>query len=415
MGAVHVFAGPSCPEPLLLHHRPDAVLHGPVEHGDLFSPDIGAGDTVVIVDGTYHHRLALRHKEILDALARGVQVLGAASIGALRAAELPGTGMTGIGQVYRWYRDGVFDGDDAVAVAHAEAGSRAGVNVPLVNLYAAVLAAEDEGVIESSVAMGLMAAWEDVYYPTRTPARVLAVAESAGAERFARWCRTRWDDDPAAFDQKRRDTLEAVRLAGTRDLPHAEPAGARTRDWRTEYHRRWRSRFATDDHRPAPHHRLAYQQLFNSDFPAVWWDFLHRSHEPGDFTAHVRATLGPQARDWLADAASHHRVTAVIRPLPDLGNRRQRELLLAGETAEDRSTAEAWLTATRRHLAEHPDRSLTQIPEATCARLLAEIWPGREPAAECGRRGLLSLRQAGAALRPFVIGYLTDAKEPAGV
>ncbi|MBP5873147.1 hypothetical protein F3K24_43140, partial [Streptomyces sp. LBUM 1485] len=46
------------------------------------------GDTAVIIDGLYHQAPALRHKEIIAAMARGVRVIGAASIGALRAAEL---------------------------------------------------------------------------------------------------------------------------------------------------------------------------------------------------------------------------------------------------------------------------------------------------------------------------------------
>jgi hypothetical protein len=409
MGADHLFVGPSCPEPLLLEHRPDAVLHGPVKHGDLFSPDIVPGDTVIIIDGTYHHRLALRHKEILDALARGVRVLGAASIGALRAAELPDTGMVGVGRIHEWYRDGVLEGDDAVAVAHAETGSLAGINVPLVNLYAAALAAEDDDVVDAAGVSRLMAAWEAVYYPTRTPERALALADSVGEGRFARWCRSRWDADPAAFDQKRFDTLEALRVADAPEpvLPHNRPARDHSRDWRTEYHRRWRSRFATDGLLPAPHHRVAYQQLFNPRFPQVWWEYLHNSCAQADFAAYVREKLGLQAHGWLADPLLRERVTAFVRPLPDLGDPRQLDLLLATETAEDRGIAEEWLTDTRQHLTDNPGRSLTQVPDSACTRLLAEIWTGREPAVECGRRGLQSLRQAGVALRPFLIGYLT--------
>ena len=58
------------------------------------------------------------HKEILWAMAQGIHVFGAASIGALRAAELDAFGMRGIGRIYEAFRDGVLEDDDEVAVLH---------------------------------------------------------------------------------------------------------------------------------------------------------------------------------------------------------------------------------------------------------------------------------------------------------
>ena len=43
---------------------------------------------------------------------QGVHVFGAASMGALRAAELDGFGMRGIGRIYAAYRDGYWPGYD---------------------------------------------------------------------------------------------------------------------------------------------------------------------------------------------------------------------------------------------------------------------------------------------------------------
>ncbi|MGP4052178.1 TfuA-like protein [Streptomyces sp. 2A115] len=131
MGIVHVFVGPSCPAAVLNERFPQARLDSPTKHGDLFAPDIRAGDTVVIVDGLYHQTLALRHKEVLDAIERGVTVIGAGSIGAFRAVELGPFGMIGVGAVFGWYSDGVFEGDDAVA--HADGDGYTAVSVPLVD------------------------------------------------------------------------------------------------------------------------------------------------------------------------------------------------------------------------------------------------------------------------------------------
>ena len=48
----------------------------------------------------------------------GIHVYGAASIGALRAAELDAFGMRGIGRIYEDFREGVLEDDDEVAVLH---------------------------------------------------------------------------------------------------------------------------------------------------------------------------------------------------------------------------------------------------------------------------------------------------------
>ena len=73
---------------------------------------------IAIIDGYFERMAAVWHKEILIALERGIEVWGAASMGALRAAELHPFGMRGVGVIYGWYKRGVITADDEVAVAH---------------------------------------------------------------------------------------------------------------------------------------------------------------------------------------------------------------------------------------------------------------------------------------------------------
>jgi hypothetical protein len=72
-----------------------------------------------IIDGFFGNTPSVWHKEILFALTKGVLVAGAASTGALRAAELAPLGMRGIGGIYRLYRSGAIADDDEVCVTHA--------------------------------------------------------------------------------------------------------------------------------------------------------------------------------------------------------------------------------------------------------------------------------------------------------
>ena len=72
-----------------------------------------------IVDAYFGNVASIWHKEILFALSRGVVVWGAASTGALRAAELERFGMLGCGVVFRLFRSGILEDDDEVCVIHA--------------------------------------------------------------------------------------------------------------------------------------------------------------------------------------------------------------------------------------------------------------------------------------------------------
>ncbi|AQY20653.1 hypothetical protein T261_08782 [Streptomyces lydicus] len=117
----------------MLSH-PRFITRPPVRHGDLFDASIATADTVVIIDGVYHHAPALRHKEIVWTLGRGVRVIGAASIGALRAAELIPCGMLGVGEIFHAYASGAIEGDDEVAVGQSTDTDLRSFTWPLVNL-----------------------------------------------------------------------------------------------------------------------------------------------------------------------------------------------------------------------------------------------------------------------------------------
>lgn len=75
----------------------------------------------MLLDGYYYTVPSVTHKELLYALDAGVRVVGAASMGALRAAEMAPCGMEGVGWVYERLADGSIEGDDEVAILHGDA------------------------------------------------------------------------------------------------------------------------------------------------------------------------------------------------------------------------------------------------------------------------------------------------------
>ena len=116
-GRILVFAGPTLrPSDRALY--PGLCFRPPIGRGDILDLLAEAPAAIGIVDGWFDHRPAVGHAEIVAALALGIRVYGAASMGALRATELVPFGMVGVGRVYRALRAGRITGDAAVAVAH---------------------------------------------------------------------------------------------------------------------------------------------------------------------------------------------------------------------------------------------------------------------------------------------------------
>lgn len=93
----------------------------PAVGGSVFRAVVGGYRRIGIIDGYFGNVPAVWHKEILFALSEGVEVCGAASTGALRAAELAPFGMRGFGLIYRLYRSSVLTDDDEVCVTHLSA------------------------------------------------------------------------------------------------------------------------------------------------------------------------------------------------------------------------------------------------------------------------------------------------------
>ncbi len=115
-----LFAGPSLwgstlPLPAGMSLRPPAGC------GDVLRAAAERPAAIGLVDGLFEQGPSVWHKEILATMTSGVAVFGAASLGALRAAELGVFGMVGVGAIHAGYRDGRLTRDDAVMVSHAPA------------------------------------------------------------------------------------------------------------------------------------------------------------------------------------------------------------------------------------------------------------------------------------------------------
>lgn len=208
---IHIFAGPSLP-PAARPPLSDVVFHAPVAQGDVYAVVRHRPFAIGIIDGYFERVPAVWHKEILWALSEGIHVYGAASMGALRAAELASFGMVGVGQIYDEFATGRLTDDDEVTIVHADAdqGYRP-LSEAMVNIRATLAAAERATILLPKQARQLSAAAKRLFYPDRTLPALLEAAKRDLAhdwcDRFALWLR----DTENRVDQKRLDALELVR------------------------------------------------------------------------------------------------------------------------------------------------------------------------------------------------------------
>lgn len=161
-----LFAGPSL-------FGADADLTGltlqpPARQGDLHAAVRSGATAIGLVDGVFGFVASVWHKEILFALSEGVAVLGAASLGALRAAECHSFGMRPVGTIAAEYIAGTRRDDGDVCLVHgpAELGFMP-LSEPLADVEATLLAMIAAGVATEAERAALLAAARRLYFGDR--------------------------------------------------------------------------------------------------------------------------------------------------------------------------------------------------------------------------------------------------------
>ncbi|MGH9270445.1 MAG: TfuA-like protein [Ilumatobacteraceae bacterium] len=177
-----VFVGPSLGRAEARAIAPDAVFLPPARCGDVLSVLRLRPAAIVLIDGFYDTTPAPWHKELLWALELGIPVVGAASMGALRAAELERFGMVGVGQVFASYRDGSRHADADVAVLQlAGSGGDQAVTAALVDIEASVVELVGTGLLSDADGDRVLAAARSMHFSRRTTAGALDAAGLAPA------------------------------------------------------------------------------------------------------------------------------------------------------------------------------------------------------------------------------------------
>jgi hypothetical protein len=275
---VFVFVGPSARPGDFDGLNADVTLLPPVQQGDLLRLADRQPDVIAIVDGYFFQVPSVLHKEIMLALESGTRVLGAASLGALRAAELYPFGMEGVGAIYRMYRRGSIDGDDEVAVLHTNAadGFRA-LSEPLVSLRHNLRQAVARGLLRPHAAAGAVRTLKQLHFSQRTHAALLDAVRAQ--------C-------PAAVEP-----LQAFLAAEAVDLKRQDALALRdVLQRRLRGEQRWPAR-------PRPHvNRTIYVHLFEREYqPQALAVAVHKFVAPSmpRVLRRVRRSLRVRGLVWL--------------------------------------------------------------------------------------------------------------------
>ncbi|MBB3351038.1 hypothetical protein FHT70_000947 [Rhizobium sp. BK049] len=211
-----IFAGPSLPDAASLAGEGIRVLP-PATQGDVLAVVEQGANVIGLIDGGFEYAAPVWHKEILYALSLGVTVLGAASMGALRAAECHSFGMIGIGRIFEDYRTGRLVDDAAVALLHAPSalGGKP-LTIPLVNVCATLDAMERNELLADGLRQVIEDAANAIFFKRRTWRAIVEqcadVAEPDRPHLLATLV-------SHSVDQKRIDALELLkRVQSTADI-----------------------------------------------------------------------------------------------------------------------------------------------------------------------------------------------------
>jgi TfuA protein len=203
----------------------EAAHAPPIKRGDLDRVD--DYDVVVILDGEFGQNLSVSPKEIMAILNRGKVVIGASSMGALRASELDRCGMMGVGWLYDHFRHGAVRRDDDVALVWSPIDFRP-MTVPMVDVEYWMELVSTAGMIDGKDKARLLRIARGIFFADRAPETLMgALHKGFGTHAIEAFLEFSGGAIPSI---KNIDAKKAIRFAASVNQSGALPPAAPERD-----------------------------------------------------------------------------------------------------------------------------------------------------------------------------------------
>jgi hypothetical protein len=141
----------------------------PAGRGSIIAAVEAGYHLIGVIDGLIEEDTCLTGSEILNAIRPGrIKILGGASMGAIRAAELESVGMRGVGHVFRLFRRRIVQDNDEVYVLHAphELDYRS-ITIPLINVRLTLRALHRAGWLDPAEEAAIACLMKNVPWPER--------------------------------------------------------------------------------------------------------------------------------------------------------------------------------------------------------------------------------------------------------
>lgn len=226
MTTAYIFSGPTLPNFKIEEHFGCKLNNNDELHltsGEIikFLPPVAEGDIlkllplkpkiIGIIDGYFENVPSVWHKEILYAMSKGIHILGASSMGALRAAELKAFGMEGIGAVFQAFADGLLEDDDEVTIAHGpEKLGFPMLSEAMVNIRRTLDDARNENILSAANHTDLLSIAKKLHYKERSYGKILSLTKNNDTNKFKDWLKDN------RKDQKLEDALKLLDTISTR-------------------------------------------------------------------------------------------------------------------------------------------------------------------------------------------------------
>jgi TfuA protein len=169
-----IFLGPS-----LSRQKAKNILEAdyrpPAKKGDLLRLADLTKDLAMVglVDGFFLQDYPPTPIEVYQlATKKNMLLVGAASLGALRAVELEKFGMIGIGKIFELYKTGKIDADDEVAVTFEE-GQHTLQSEAMIDIRFNLFIAKRKGIIDETTKREITKVAKNVYFPFRNYTDIL--------------------------------------------------------------------------------------------------------------------------------------------------------------------------------------------------------------------------------------------------